>query len=153
MQLPTTVFAIGALALALQTLGPCRADDANKAAEAPKAAQQQQMAALKMKSPVGPYNETTTASGKIPENLTGVWLVIANTKPSPKNAPDKVQSYVQLMKVTKGDGATPTFHVLDVQLPPSIQRAIDESRAEMRAWKPSAEELATLKKDWATLPP
>lgn len=154
MHLHSALIVISVLALSLQTVGPCRAEDANKAAQAPKAAQQAQMAAaLKMRSAVGPYTETTTASGKIPENLTGVWLVIANTKPSPKNAPDKVQSYVQLMKVTNADGATPTFHVLDVQLPASIQSAIDKSRAEMSAWKPTAEQLATLKKDWATLPP
>ena len=106
---------------------------------------------LNHRSPVSEFTDATAVQGKIPVDLTGVWLVVASTKPSPQHAPDKYQSFVQLMKVT--DGATkPTFKMLDVQLPKSIQASVDQSRAQLTAWQPTPEQLAELKKTWSTLP-
>jgi hypothetical protein len=109
-------------------------------------------AALKHRSPVGPFTDTTVVEGKIPVDLSGVWLIVATTKPSPQHAPDKFQSWVQLVKVTGGATPKPTFHMLDVQMPASIQAEIDKARGTLTAWKPTAEQLATLKKTWSTLP-
>jgi len=164
------VIAVGTISLPRGSVRICHAEDAappptaakdavpavpppgEDAAAKAKADKARMEAALKHRSPVGPFTDKTAVEGKIPVDLSGVWLVVATTKPSPQHAPDKFQSFVQLVKVTGGASSAPVFHTLDVQLPDAIQTDIDKARGTLTPWKPTAEQLATLKKSWSTLP-
>jgi hypothetical protein len=110
-------------------------------------------AILSTRSPVGPFTETTTAKGKIPVDLSGVWLVVVHTRPSPEKAPNHFQSFVQLVKITDGAGSNPAFHMLDVQLPAPIQAEIDKAKRTLTPWQPTPAQLETLKQAWPSLPP
>ena len=128
---------------------PAQAPDEQKAAQQ-KAEEAALNQALATTTPVGPFSETTTTNGSAPVDLTGVWLVVVHTKPSPEHAPDKYQSFVQLLKVTDGATAKPTFHILDVQLP--MQGEIDKATRALTPWNPTPEQLAALKQSWSSLP-
>jgi len=97
---------------------------------------------------VEPFEEETTVEGTIEAKLEGVWLLVAQAIV----ATDKFKNFVQLVKIAKGEKGL-EFHILDVRLPDSVEKSIREAnRRTLKAWVPSADVLAMLKKDWSKLP-
>jgi hypothetical protein len=52
----------------------------------------------------------------------------------------------------KGDRDV-AFHILDVELPKSIDEAYRTGNRQPKTWEPSADDLALLRKEWSKLPP
>jgi hypothetical protein len=94
---------------------------------------------------VSPFTETTNDHGKIDQDLSGVWLLVASVE----LAPERFRTFPQLLKITKGEGGL-EVHMVDVRLPQPMQQSIREARFSL--WQPSEEMLATLRKSWADLP-
>jgi len=96
-----------------------------------------------------PFEESTTLLGKADAGLEGVWFLIAYAEV----APGKFKTFPQLLKVVAGAGG-PEFHILDVRLPPEIEREIREAGMRTLAkWVPSAQVLETLRANWSQLAP
>lgn len=93
------------------------------------------------------YKETTTVKGKIPLDLRGVWLLVAQAE-----TPGGFKTFPQLLKISGTKGGL-AMHLMDVRLPKEIVQAVRESDSTPTPWAPSAEDLKGLRKQWATLPP
>jgi len=100
-------------------------------------------------APVVPITETTTLSGTLKTDLKGVWLLVVNVP----LAPGKFKTFPELFKVTTADGKAPTFHLLDVLLPPDIADTVKGANRRFEAWQPDAATLKTLQQSWSKLPP
>jgi hypothetical protein len=96
----------------------------------------------------GPFEETTTVSGKVGVKLEGVWLLVG----SAEVAPGKFQNFPQLLKITAGKSGY-EVHLLDVHLPDAIKQSFLETRKTMAPWVPSEDARKTLGADWSKLPP
>jgi len=99
-------------------------------------------------APVVPITQTSTQSGKLKTDLSGVWLLVVNVP----LAPNKFKTFPQLFKVSKGADGT-TFQLLDVLLPDDIANAVKSSNRRFEAWQPDAATLKTLQESWAKLAP
>jgi hypothetical protein len=97
----------------------------------------------------GPFIENTKVHGKIDTNLSGVWLLVGRAEITP----GQFKTFPQIIKITQGkDG--PQFNLLDVKLPPDIDKAVyDANNMTLSFWKPSDEVRKTLAKNWSKLPP
>ncbi len=93
------------------------------------------------------YDETTTVVGKIPIDLRGAWLLVAN----PEFEEGKAKTFVELLTITQQPDGQLSCHLLDVRLPMAAE--IREADQNMTRWAPSAEQLAMLRKNWSKLPP
>jgi hypothetical protein len=95
---------------------------------------------------VSPFTESTTVQGKLP-SIQGVWLLVAR----PQIVPGKEQNFVQLLKIT-GKEEAPEFHMLDVRLPPEVEKVVKETNIKREGWKPDEKSLGTLASSWQKLP-
>jgi hypothetical protein len=95
----------------------------------------------------GPFAESTTVQGKIDVDVKGVWLLVAMAE----FAPGKLRTFPQLLKITQGKSG-PEFHMLDVQLPDSVQQAVADANRTLSGWTPSDETRKQLAKNWLSLP-
>ena len=97
----------------------------------------------------GPIAQSTTVRGKVDADLKGVWLLVARIQV----APEKFKSFPQIIKITQGkDG--PEFTLLDVLLPPEIDKAVfDANNMTLSLWTPSEAVRKELGENWSKLPP
>jgi hypothetical protein len=58
-----------------------------------------------------------------------------------------------LLTASRGRDGTLALRLLDVQLPPSIYDPFQAANRDTKAWQPSADDLALLRKQWSKLPP
>src|SRR2546426_580589 len=63
--------------------------------------------------PTREYDETTTVAGKVPVDLRGVWLLVAQ----PEVAKGKFKTFPELLMISQQKDGRPSFHLLDVRLP------------------------------------
>ena len=130
------------------------ADEKKPEAKAAEPAQGEKAAAAKPEAEPTPYGltkvsaftESTTVQGKLP-SIQGVWLLVAR----PQVVPGKEQNFVQLLKITGKEDA-PEFHMLDVRLPPEVDKVVKEQNIKREGWKPDAAALGTLASSWQKLP-
>ena len=94
--------------------------------------------------------QTTRVEGKLPTNLAGAWLLYAQAQ-LPGDNSRALQPQVWTVS-QKGDRDV-AFHILDVDLPKSIDDAYRAGNRQPKAWEPSPDDIALLKKDWSKLPP
>jgi len=98
--------------------------------------------------PVVPFTEDSSAAGKVKADLNGVWFDVVSVP----LAPGKFKTFPQILKVTSGKEG-PTYHLLDVLLPPDIAAAIADANKHFAAWQPDAATLKTLQQNWSKLEP
>jgi len=95
------------------------------------------------------YDETTTVAGKIPIDLRGVWLLVAQ----PEVAKDKFKTFPELLVISQQKDGQPSFHLLDVRLPADMAAQVKAANDSLASWAPSDEQLAALRRGWSKLPP
>ena len=96
------------------------------------------------------FEQTTHVAGKAPVSLGGAWFLYAQAEfPGGKSralAPE-------LLTVSRKSDHDVALHLLDVQLPKSIDGPYKAANRKPQAWQPSPEDLALLRKEWSKLPP
>ena len=93
--------------------------------------------------------QQTQVVGKLPVNLGGAWFLYAQAEfPGGKSralAPE-------LLRASQNDGNV-ALQLLDVQLPKSIYDPYQAASRGTKAWEPTPDDIALLRKDWSKLPP
>src|SRR6058998_1392463 len=96
------------------------------------------------------FVQATRVEGKVPVNLAGAWFLYAQAEfPGGKTralAPE-------LLTASQGRDGDVAMRVLDVQLPASIYEPFQAANRQPKAWEPSPDDLALLRKQWSKLPP
>jgi len=95
------------------------------------------------------YDETTTVAGKVPVDLRGVWLLVAQ----PEVAKGKFKTFPELLMISQQKDGRPSVHLLDVHLPADMAGEVKAANEKLEFWAPSAVELAALRRGWSKLPP
>jgi len=95
------------------------------------------------------YDETTTVAGKVPVDLRGVWLLVAQ----PEVAKGKFKTFPELLMISQQKDGRPSVHLLDVRLPADMAGEVKAANEKLEFWAPSAVELAALRRGWSKLPP
>ena len=94
------------------------------------------------------FEEKTTVEGGVPIDLAGVWFLVAQT-----HLPEgKYGTFAELLRVSLGNHAGLTMHLLDVSLPKDIDEVVKAANKQFTAWTPSAKQLAALAGQWSKLP-
>ena len=94
--------------------------------------------------------QATQVVGKLPVNLGGAWFLYAQAEfPGGKS---RALAPELLTASQKSDGDV-ALRILDVQLPKSIYDPYLAANRQTKAWEPSPDDIALLRKDWSKLPP
>jgi hypothetical protein len=93
--------------------------------------------------------QKTRVEGKIPTNLAGAWLLYAQAQ-LPGDKSRALQP--ELWTVSQTGDRDVAFHILDVDLPKSIDDAYRAANRQPKAWEPTPDDIALLKKQWSKLP-
>jgi hypothetical protein len=99
--------------------------------------------------PTRDYDETTTVAGKVPVDLRGVWLLVAQ----PEVAKGKFKTFPELLMISQQKDGRPSFHLLDVRLPADMTGELKAANDNLEFWAPSDAELAALRRGWSKLRP
>ena len=96
------------------------------------------------------FEQTTHVAGKAPVSLGGAWFLYAQAEfPGGKSralAPE-------LITVSQKSDHDVALHLLDVQLPKSIDEPFKAANRKTQAWQPSPEDLTLLRNQRSKLPP
>jgi hypothetical protein len=94
--------------------------------------------------------QATQVVGKLPVNLAGAWFLYAQAEfPGGKTralAPE-------LLSGSQKSGGDVALKILDVQLPKSIYEPYQAASRQTKAWEPTPDDIALLRKQWSKLPP
>jgi hypothetical protein len=136
------------LCLALRASADEPAAAATPAAATPQAANSPRPHRTFAPVAVVPFTEDSSQAGKVKADLNGVWFAVVNVP----IAPGKFKTFPELFKVTSGKEG-PTYHLLDVLLPPDVAASIADANKHYAAWQPDAAALKTLQQSWSKLEP
>jgi len=96
------------------------------------------------------FTQATRVEGKVPVSLGGAWLLYALAEfPGGKTralAPE-------LLTVSQKGDRDVAVHLLDVQLPKSIDEPYKAANRQPKAWQPTPDDIALLRNQWSKLPP
>jgi hypothetical protein len=96
-----------------------------------------------------PPEQHTTVRGTMPEGIVGRWLVVGWVElPNGKVS----ASVPALWEITR-DGGQPVLTVRFAQLPPDLQKKVNDKTNTGQRWEPSPEEVAQVAAAWDTLAP
>lgn len=94
---------------------------------------------------------TTTVTGDISIDLRGVWLIAASGQIG--TAPGSLRNFPELWLVQNGKDGQLDFQMLHREMPPGMNKSIEEAKKETRRWEPSADNLAELDRNLEQLKP
>jgi hypothetical protein len=96
------------------------------------------------------FVQATRVEGKVPVSLGGSWFLYAQAQfPGDKSKalPPEILAVSQ-----RGDGDV-ALRLLDVQMPKSIDEPYKAASKKPKAWEPTPDDIALLRKQWSKLPP
>ena len=79
------------------------------------------------------YDETTTVAGKVPVDLRGVWLLVAQ----PEVAKGKFKTFPELLMISQQKDGRPSVHLLDVRLPADMAGEVKVANEKLEFWRAS----------------
>jgi hypothetical protein len=96
------------------------------------------------------FVQATQVEGKVPVSLAGAWFVYAQAEfPGGKTR----ALPPQVLTASQNPDHGVALHLLDVQLPKSIDEPYKSGNRQPKAWEPKPEDVALLRKEWSKLPP
>lgn len=106
--------------------------------------------------PSEPTTSRTTVAGEPPVDLVGTWLMVGSGRfvlgaQSTPSTPERFRTAVEIWTV-EGSPSGLEVALLDRQLPGRVQAALDTANRELRAWTPSADDVAAIRTGLDHLP-
>ncbi len=95
------------------------------------------------------FVQATQVQGKMPVSLGGAWFLYARAEFSGGKSRALPP---QLFTASQKDGQV-SLHLLDVQMPKSIDEPYKAGNRQPTAWEPTPADVAGLRKQWSKLPP